>query len=84
MHILSTPIDYLKGVGPLRADLLKKELGIFTYNDLLQHYPFRYIDKSKFHKISELFFNRLHPQFFIWTSHFFVVSVDREWVGRVG
>ena len=54
MHILSTPIDYLKGVGPIRADLLKKELGIFTYNDLLQHYPFRYIDKSKLHHISEL------------------------------
>ena len=54
MHILSTPIDYLKGVGPIRADLLKKELGIFTYNDLLQHYPFRYIDKSKIHNISEL------------------------------
>ena len=54
MHILSTPIDYLKGVGPIRADLLKKELGIFTYNDLLQHYPFRYIDKSKLHNISEL------------------------------
>ena len=54
MHILSTPIDYLKGVGPARADLLKKELGIFTYNDLLEHYPFRYIDRSKFYNISEL------------------------------
>ena len=46
MHILETPIDYLKGVGPKRADLLKKELRIFTYGDLLEHYPFRYIDKS--------------------------------------
>jgi len=54
MHILDTPIDYLKGVGPLRADLLKKELRIFTYGDLLMHYPFRYIDKSKIHTISEL------------------------------
>ena len=50
MHILETPIDYLKGVGPSRSVLLKKELGIFTYNDLLQHYPFRCIDKSKFYK----------------------------------
>ena len=54
MHILDTPIDYLKGVGPLRADLLKKELRIFTYGDLLMHYPFRYIDKSKIHTIAEL------------------------------
>ena len=54
MHILDTPIDYLKGVGPLRADLLKKELRIFTYSDLLMHYPFRYIDKSKIHAIAEI------------------------------
>ena len=54
MYILDTPIDYLKGVGPLRADLLKKELRIFNYRDLLMHYPFRYIDKSKIHTIAEL------------------------------
>ena len=54
MDLLSTPIDYLKGVGPARADLFKKELNIFTYNDLLCHYPFRYIDKSRIHKICEL------------------------------
>ena len=54
MHILETPIDFLKGGGPARADLLKKELRIFTYGDLLMHYPFRYIDKSKIHKIAEL------------------------------
>ena len=54
MHILKTPIDYLKGVGPTRADLLKKELHIFTYGDLLHHYPFRYIDKSIVYKIADL------------------------------
>ena len=54
MHILETPIDYLKGVGPSRADLLKKELKIFTYGDLLEHYPFRYIDKSIIYNISDL------------------------------
>ena len=52
--ILDTPIEYLKGVGPIRADLLKKELGIYTALDLLQSYPFRHIDKTKFHKISEI------------------------------
>ena len=54
MYILQTPIDYLKGVGPARADLLKKELKIFTYGDLLQHYPFRYLDRSVVYKISDL------------------------------
>jgi ATP-dependent DNA helicase RecG len=52
--ILSQPIEYLKGVGPLRADLLKKELGIFTYADLLQFFPYRHIDKTKFTRIAEL------------------------------
>lgn len=52
--MLNTSIEYLKGVGPQRAELLKKELQIFTYKDLLQLYPFRYIDKTKFYKISEL------------------------------
>ncbi|MHC5202316.1 ATP-dependent DNA helicase RecG [Myroides sp. LJL119] len=51
---LDTPIEYLKGVGPQRADLFKKELGIYTYADLLSLYPNRYIDKSRFYSISEL------------------------------
>ena len=52
--MLDTSIDYLKGVGPIKADILKKELGIFTYGQLLSYYPFRYIDRTKFHKISEI------------------------------
>ncbi len=51
---LQNPIEYLKGVGPLRADLLKKELGIFTYEDLLNHFPFRHIDRTRVSVISEL------------------------------
>jgi ATP-dependent DNA helicase RecG len=51
---LRTPIVYLKGVGPQRGDVLLKELGIHTYKDLLEHYPFRYIDRTKFYKIREL------------------------------
>jgi len=54
MEILSNPIDFLKGVGPSRANLLKRELNIFTYKDLLYYFPFRYIDKSKIYKISNL------------------------------
>ena len=52
--ILSSPIEYLKGVGPRRAELLKKELGIFSYDQLLNYYPFRYIDRTRFYKINEL------------------------------
>jgi len=44
----------LKGVGPQRADLLKKELGIFTFNDLLEHFPNRHIDKTKINLIREI------------------------------
>ena len=54
MEILSNPIDFLKGVGPSRANLLKKELKIFIYKYLLYYFPFRYIDKSKIYKISNL------------------------------
>lgn len=45
-NILSSPVEYVKGVGPQRADLLKKELGIFTFRDLLEHFPYRHIDKT--------------------------------------
>ncbi len=51
---LETPIEYLKGVGPARADMLKKELQIFTFGELLSFFPFRYIDRSKILKIAEV------------------------------
>ncbi len=54
VQFLSTPVEYLKGVGPKRAELLKRELGIFTFEDLLYYFPFRYIDRSKFFKVSEI------------------------------
>jgi ATP-dependent DNA helicase RecG len=54
LSVLQTPIDYLKGVGPNRADLLKKELGIFTYQDLMNLFPNRYLDKTKYYKINQL------------------------------
>lgn len=50
----STPIEFLKGVGPQRAALFNKELGIFTYADLIQHYPFRYEDRTKFYTTAEI------------------------------
>ena len=54
MYFLDTPIEYLKGVGPIRAELLKKEINIFTFSDLLHYYPFRYTDRSVIHKVAEL------------------------------
>ncbi|MBZ5859274.1 ATP-dependent DNA helicase RecG [Flavihumibacter profundi] len=52
--ILSSSIEYLKGVGPFRADLLRKELQIFTFKDLLDHFPFRHVDKTKVSPISSV------------------------------
>ena len=53
-RLLQTPIDYLKGVGSNRAKLLNKELRIFTFQDLLSFFPYRYIDKTKYHKIDDI------------------------------
>ena len=52
--ILNTSIEFLKGVGPNRAKLIKSELKITTFKDLLFQFPFRYIDKTSYHKISEI------------------------------
>jgi ATP-dependent DNA helicase RecG len=49
-----TPIEFLKGVGPQRAALLQKELKIFSFGDLIQHYPFRYEDRTKFYSIKDV------------------------------
>ncbi len=52
--ILDTEVTYIPGVGPKRAELLGKELRIFTYRDLLYFFPYKYIDKSRFYAVSEL------------------------------
>ncbi|MGJ8550503.1 ATP-dependent DNA helicase RecG [Winogradskyella wichelsiae] len=59
---LQTPIDYLKGVGPNRADLLRSELGIQTYQDLINLFPSRYIDRTRYYKINELQRNNAEVQ----------------------
>lgn len=53
-NIFAHPVEYLKGVGPQRADLLKKELNIFTFSDLLHHFPYRHLDRTRISKISDL------------------------------
>ncbi|NNL16016.1 MAG: ATP-dependent DNA helicase RecG [Flavobacteriaceae bacterium] len=59
---LQTPIDYLKGVGPNRADLLRKELGINTFQDLINLFPNRYIDRTEYYKINQLQRNNTEVQ----------------------
>ena len=51
---LQQDIQFLPGVGPKRADLLREELNISTIEDLLTYYPYRYVDRSRFYKISEV------------------------------
>jgi ATP-dependent DNA helicase RecG len=53
-NLLQTPIEYLKGVGPQRGELLRKELGIHRYEDLVNFFPNRYIDRTRYYKINEL------------------------------
>lgn len=52
-EFFQTPIEYLKGVGATRATALKKELEIACYGDLLQYFPFKYIDRTHFYKVKE-------------------------------
>lgn len=51
---LQTPIEFLKTVGPFRAEILKSDLGIHTFQQLLYYYPFRYIDRSKYYHIKDV------------------------------
>lgn len=53
-EFLDQDIKFLPGVGPQRAELLKKELKIFTFEDLLYYFPYKYIDRTKFYKVSEV------------------------------
>ena len=54
MGVLDSDIKYLPSVGPRRAELFGKELGIFTFRDLIYFFPFRYVDRSRFYAISEI------------------------------
>ena len=53
-EFLESPIEFLKGVGPVKGNLLKTEVGVYTFNDLLMHFPFRYVDKTQFHKVRDI------------------------------
>ncbi|MBO4645553.1 MAG: ATP-dependent DNA helicase RecG [Bacteroidales bacterium] len=60
---LQTPIEYLKGIGPQRANVLKREFSIFTYGDLLYNFPFRHVDKSTIHKVCDIQQEGVYMQF---------------------
>ncbi len=53
-QFLQQDIKFLPGVGPAKADLLRKEINIQTFEDLMYYFPYRYIDKSKYYKVSEI------------------------------
>ena len=62
MNILLQDIKYLQGVGPQRAELLANELNIHTLGDLLSYYPYKYVDRSRIYRISELSSNMPYIQ----------------------
>ncbi len=53
-NLLSSPIEYLNGVSAIRGDLLRKEIQVFTFKDLLEYYPFRHVDRSRIDSIKSL------------------------------
>ncbi len=61
-NILDTDVKFLKGMGPKRAELFAKELGIFTLGDLLRYYPYKYIDRTKIYRIAEVNSTLTHIQ----------------------
>ena len=71
-------VEYLKGVGPQRAETLNKELQIFTFGDLLQHYPFRHEDRSKFYAVKELVPNLPYVQLTGEFRSFKIVGIGRK------
>jgi len=53
-NFFDTKVEFLKGIGPIKATVLNKELNVFTYADLIQRYPFRHEDRTQFHQISDI------------------------------
>ncbi len=68
-QVFQTPIEYLKGVGTARADILKKELGINTFEKLLNYFPYKHIDRTRFYKIKEVQPDMPHVQILARLTH---------------
>ncbi|MDD3740723.1 MAG: DEAD/DEAH box helicase, partial [Bacteroidales bacterium] len=78
MNLLKTELKYLPGVGPKRAQLLKDELNLETWEDLLYYFPYRYVDRSKFYKIEELDKELPYIQIKGQFTHFELTSISRN------
>jgi ATP-dependent DNA helicase RecG len=74
---LNTPIEYLKGVGPAKGEVMRKEFEIDTFRDLLYYYPFRYVDRSVIHKIKDINFNTQFIQLKGKITYFDMVGTGR-------
>ena len=78
---LSDKIQYIKGVGPKKASLLEKELGITTIADLLEYYPYRFDDRTRIYKISDITFSHSGTNIQIsgqFTGEFETISKGRK------
>ena len=73
-EILLSPIEYLKGVGPQRAAILRKELGIDTFRDLLELFPYRHLDKSHISSVSDINVSTEFIQLAGWLGSFQVMG----------
>ena len=62
-HFFDTDLSQLRGMTPTRLSLLQTELGLFTYGDLIQYYPFRYEDRTQIHRIADISEQMEHAQF---------------------
>ena len=77
LNLLQTNIAYLKGVGPKKAEVLKKELGVATYQDMLNQFPFRYIDRSQIQKVAYINDDSVYYQLVGTISNIKLIGVPR-------
>ncbi|WP_194774996.1 ATP-dependent DNA helicase RecG [Pararhodonellum marinum] len=73
-----TKIEFLRGVGPQKGALINKELNIFTFGEMIQHYPFRYEDRSRFFKVKELREDLEHVQVIAKIRHIETIGMGRK------
>ncbi|HJP62880.1 MAG TPA: ATP-dependent DNA helicase RecG [Mucilaginibacter sp.] len=76
-QVFQTPIAFLKGVGLSRADMLKKELGIATFEDLLRHFPYKHIDRTRFYKVRDIQPELPYVQVLARVTHFEIMGDKR-------
>ena len=76
-QVFQTPIEFLKGVGLSRADMLKKELGIATFEDLLRHFPYKHIDRTRFYKVRDIQPELPYVQVLARVTHFEIMGDKR-------